>query len=417
MIIPWRVDVPQERLPFVNWLIIAGAIAAFAGQTFSVAVRSLQLGDKISEYADRPVEDVVKDFKVPEKRLKEIEGEAEKTVKRFEYTLPQGIKAGESRDAIVKRLILEEFFVWGKVKSFVLHGWSIKGLFGHAWLHGGIIHLLGNLLFLWIFGNAVCAKIGNVLFLPVYVLLGLIAGVAHLVFTGGDAIGASGAINGIVGMFLVFFPQNEITCYFILFIPLFLRPIIKELCVSSGWMILLWFGFDIWGLMRGGGQIAYFAHIGGFVGGFVLAVLMLKFGFVTMERYEKSLLQLIDEYRHPLTEEFKSPYDGYLGMIEKESQGQAANAEQVSASAAAKPLPFEPKTISFEPPVISESPGLYLGANPPKSNQPRTGKAGAGEEFIRFACACGKHLKMPAKYGGRMGKCPKCNARIRIPDK
>ena len=84
-------------------------------------------------------------------------------------------------------------------------------------------------------------------------------------FTGGNAIGASGAINGIVGMYLVFFPINEITCYFVF---LLLPRLIKEFSLSSIWMILFWLAFDIWGAMRGGGQVAYFAHLGGFAGGF-----------------------------------------------------------------------------------------------------------------------------------------------------
>jgi len=92
------------------------------------------------------------------------------------------------------------------IGRFVLNGWRITGLLGHMWLHKGIIHLMGNLLFLWLFGNAVCSKIGNVLYAPVYIGLGLITAFSHLLFSGGRAIGASGAINGIVGMYLVFFP-------------------------------------------------------------------------------------------------------------------------------------------------------------------------------------------------------------------
>lgn len=66
------------------------------------------------------------------------------------------------------------------IRSFVLDGWNIHGLFGHMWLHGGLLHLLGNLLFLWLFGNAICSKIGNVFYLPVYIGLGLIAAVCYV---------------------------------------------------------------------------------------------------------------------------------------------------------------------------------------------------------------------------------------------
>lgn len=128
----------------------------------------------------------------------------------------------------------------GEIRPFILDGWTIEGLLGHIWLHGGVIHLLGNMLFLWIFGNAVCAKIGNIRYLPIYLGLGVIAGISHLIFVGGSVVGASGAIYGIVGMYLVFFPENEITCYLVFFFPLLIRPYIKEFCMSSIWIILFW---------------------------------------------------------------------------------------------------------------------------------------------------------------------------------
>ena len=75
---------------------------------------------------------------------------------------------------------------------FILDGWQLSGLFGYMWLHGGILHLAGNVIFLWLFGNAVCSKVGNLLYLPVYVGLGLAAGISHLIFSGGPVLGAKG---------------------------------------------------------------------------------------------------------------------------------------------------------------------------------------------------------------------------------
>ena len=263
MIIPLRVDVPQDRWPVVNWLIIVGAIAIFVGQ----CVLFYQFHESLTE---------------------------------SEYHRTEGIKE-----------------IANVIKPFVLDGFSLKGLLGHMWLHGGIIHILGNMLFLWIFGNAVCAKVGNVLYAGIYLLLGIIAGVSHLVFQGGAAIGASGAINGIVGMYLVFFAQNEITCLFVFFFPLLLRPYVKTFSVSSYWMILFWLAFDIWGATKGGGRVAYFAHLGGFAGGFLLALVLLKTKMVQMEqRYEKSLLQIWADWRNPPPEdEFVSPNQRYLKYV------------------------------------------------------------------------------------------------------
>jgi hypothetical protein len=149
-------------------------------------------------------------------------------------------------------------------------------------------------------------------------------------------------------------------------------------------VILFWLAFDVWGAMKGGGRVAYFAHLGGFAGGFVLGILMLELKIITMERYEKSLLQVFADYKKPDADEFKPQYDGYLGVIQKELHKQP---ESTTASS-----PAEQKTIALEPEMSKE-------------------------ELIRFTCSCGKRLKMLSKYAGRTGRCPKCNARVRIPDK
>ncbi len=380
MIIPWQVDVPQDRRPFINWLIIAGAITAFVLQTISVEVRERELPAKIMDCADRSVEDVAKELGVDEQQLKEIEESAEKTLENSKRTTSISSLA-PSKDDLIKKRMLEKYFVFGKVRPFILYGWNIKGLFGHIWLHGGILHLLGNMLFLWIFGNAVCAKIGNFRYLLIYLGLGVIAGIAHLVFTGGSALGASGAIYGVVGMYLVLFPENEITCYLVLWFLLI--PHVKEFSVSSIWMILFWIAFDIWGAMDGGGRVAYFAHLGGFVGGFVLTILMLKLKLVVMEeRYEKSLLQLISGRKSAAEYESTLHNTTYPDTTEKDLEG----TEEATAE------PAKPATIPLEPKI-------------PK------------EEFIHFTCSCGKRFKVPVKYSGKIGKCPKCKLRIRIPDK
>ena len=391
MIIPARVDVPQDRLPIVNWLIIAGTIAVFVWQTASIHERTAQLPAKTEEYENKSVEETAKDFEVKDERLKEIEKSVEKITRSAddEVLFKNGDQREHFKEGLIKEIILRRYYVWGEIRPYILDGLTLKGLFGHMWLHGGILHLLGNMLFLWIFGNAICAKIGNLLYIPVYIGLGLLAGISHLVFAGGSVLGASGAINGIVGMFLVLFPQNEITCYFVFF------PYIRGFNVSSAWIILFWLVFDILGAMLGGGGgVAYFAHLGGFAGGVVLAILMLKFKILTMERYEKSLLQIIEEYRHPPTDESPRGYYSFLNAT--------ANEQPELPLVPIPPVPFEPKTISFDPPEQPQT--IPLETQTPK------------DEFIRFACSCGKRLKMPAKYAGKTGKCPKCNGRLKIPN-
>lgn len=338
MLIPWEVDVPEDRYPIVNWLIIAGIVAAFLLQSAVIIEHQLN---------SPPTDD-----------------------KHIQPELP------------------------ASVDQFILHGWNIKGLFGHMWLHGGLIHLAGNLIFLWIFGNAVCAKIGNLKYLFFYLFFGLFAAAAHLIFEGGPAIGASGAIFGVVGMFLVLFPLNDITCYFILW--LILIPRVVEFTVSSFWIILFWFAYNLAAAFLFPPDIikvAFFAHLGGFLSGFVLGIVLLLTRVVVMEpRYERSLLDILANWRKPAEEEPIHPYGNFQRDIElaKSLESQTSAPVQVP-SISVENMPAEAPTI----PMVIALP----------------------EQFIHFCCTCGKKVKIPAKYAGKTGRCPACKKQIRIPDK
>ncbi len=163
----------------------------------------------------------------------------------------------------------------------------MSGMFGHMFLHAGLLHLFGNMIFLWTFGNAVCAKIGNWIYIPLFLALGLAAAVIHNLFDASPAVGASGAINGIVGMYLMFYPNNNVTCAYWFFFR------IGTFYLSSIWIILLFMGFDAWGALRGGAGVAYWAHIGGLVTGAGLAAAGLLTGAIEMRKSEDSLLKLM----------------------------------------------------------------------------------------------------------------------------
>jgi membrane associated rhomboid family serine protease len=173
-----------------------------------------------------------------------------------------------------------------RLGSLVLNGWRVSGLFGYMWLHANPIHIFGNMLFLWVFGNAVCAKVGNLAYIPVYIGLGLLAAVVHVRMDGATAVGASGAVNGVVGMFLVFYPLNTMSCFYLLLFRF------GTIAVPSIALILCWFAFDVIGALTSVAPVAYFAHVGGFLGGMIPAVVLLKTRIVTMDRYERSLLQM-----------------------------------------------------------------------------------------------------------------------------
>ncbi len=165
----------------------------------------------------------------------------------------------------------------------VAQGWG-WGLAGHVLLHAGWLHLLGNAIFLWVFGNAVCSPMGPGKFLGTYIALGIFAVVIHLTFVGTPAVGASAAINGLVGMCLVWYPREYLSCLMVL------GASVRTFEVPAYTMIVLWFLFDITGVVLGTGGVGYVAHIAGFLAGCVWAVVLLKMGWVSMPSYQATLL-------------------------------------------------------------------------------------------------------------------------------
>lgn len=192
--------------------------------------------------------------------------------------------------AMIGATVLASLLLFSSMESaehYVLDGLKAPGIVTHMFLHAGFLHLFGNMLFLWVFGNAICAKVGNLWFPLLYVGLGLAAALVHVFGDGALAIGASGAINGVVGMFLVLYPRNTITCaVFVSFYPL-------TFTASSGWIILYWLAFDVLGAALGLASTAYVAHLGGFAAGAVIAITLLATGLIAPTRYEQTAIDLI----------------------------------------------------------------------------------------------------------------------------
>ena len=141
-------------------------------------------------------------------------------------------------------------------------------------MHGGFAHLFGNLLYLWIFGDNVEHRFGWKVFLGFYLVSGLVATFTQILLDPGSVIptlGASGAISGVLGAYMVLFPRNRVHALFF----------IRIITVPAVLVIGLWIAFQLfsgWGsLMAGsqaGGGVAYGAHIGGFIAGVVLALVL-----------------------------------------------------------------------------------------------------------------------------------------------
>lgn len=152
-------------------------------------------------------------------------------------------------------------------------GWEWVTLITSQFIHGGWLHLLGNMLFLWVFGDNIEDACGHLRYLVFYLLCGTIAGLAQVASdpTGVvPAVGASGAIAGVLGAYLVTYPRASVSVV----IPIIFIPWLTQ--VPAVVMMLLWFVVQIIGLgsvtdaMGGEGGVAYWAHIGGFVAGMLL---------------------------------------------------------------------------------------------------------------------------------------------------
>lgn len=198
------------------------------------------------------------------------------------------------------------------LEAFVLDGWLPLGIVGHMFLHADISHLVGNMMFLWVFGNACCARIGNGTYLVVYFLCGLMAAVTHLLIDGDPAIGASGAINGVVGLYLALYPRNEIWCAFLIIVKF------GTFELSGYWLILLWFVMDIFGAITGGDRIAYWAHLGGFLSGVGCGFLLLWFRRVIFDRAD--LPHLFESLLPSLFKEPSVPVKTFVPVVEQPAE-------------------------------------------------------------------------------------------------
>jgi len=177
-------------------------------------------------------------------------------------------------------IFLYQFLLGYRVDQFI-RTWGIVPndlhlitLLTSMFLHGGWLHLFGNMLFLWVFGRNLEDLIGGGRFLVFYLLCGLAAGVVQVIaspYTQVPTIGASGAIAGVMGAYLIKFPRSQIDTLVLLII------FFTRLTIPAPFYLILWFGMQFLNGFESigernytGGGVAYFAHIGGFIAGILL---------------------------------------------------------------------------------------------------------------------------------------------------
>jgi membrane associated rhomboid family serine protease len=166
------------------------------------------------------------------------------------------------------------FYTYGATPNQIWQGQNLQTLFTSMFLHGGWMHLIGNMIFLWIFADNIEVTIGSFRFLMFYLMGGVVAAVVHCFVLAGSTIpciGASGAISATLGAYLVMFPSSKIRVLFIFFsfrVSAFLFLgfyIIQQ--VMAGWESL-----EIKAAETSG--VGYWAHIGGFGYGFIRGFFM-----------------------------------------------------------------------------------------------------------------------------------------------
>ena len=189
--------------------------------------------------------------------------------------------------ALIAVNVLIFLFEWSlgrqALSSFIQHYGIVPDQFRYStlitsmFLHGGFLHVIGNMWFLWIFGQRIEELLGHGEFFLFYMLSGVAAGLVQLAFNLGSpvaTIGASGAIAGVMGAYLIKFPRARI----ITLVPIFIFLTTFE--IPAAFLLLYWFaiqffsGFGSLGANGGDNNIAFLAHVGGFIAGMALILIL-----------------------------------------------------------------------------------------------------------------------------------------------
>lgn len=186
--------------------------------------------------------------------------------------------------SLPSRWCLEAFFAdFALIPAAVTHATApvaYRTVFTSMFLHGGWLHLIGNMWFLWLFGNNIEDSVGHLKFIVFYTFCGIAAAAAQIA-TAPDSvvpmIGASGAVSGVLGAYLILFPRARV----LVLLPIWV--FLRFVYVPAWLMLIFWFGLQ---LLSGAatfnrmpvGGVAFWAHVGGFAAGMILIPLFKKRG-------------------------------------------------------------------------------------------------------------------------------------------
>lgn len=241
----------------------------------------------------------------------------------------------------------------------------IGNLFGHA----GAGHLLGNLWVLFLYGNAVNAKIGHWQYLVLYFAIGIIDSAIWLMLGDeGITLGASGAVMGIIGAFVVLYPRNDVSIFYWLFIVK-----MGTFQVSAYIVIAIYVLMDFVGLLGGGGTVNHIAHLGGMGLGFGAMMALAAAGLVKPDAGEQTMLDVLrgrkpqrdqHAYRLKPREDFKVP-----PPIEPPGAGAGPR----NAGTGASPRPRAKPSVDAPIPLAPETPRASVEKPKPGTGMPSSG--------------------------------------------
>lgn len=211
----------------------------------------------------------------------------------------------------------------------------------YAFLHGSFMHLLGNMLFLWVFGQAVEDRLGRVGFVVFYLLGAAASGLAHVLTNDAPVIGASGAIAALGGAFLVLFPRTRVRVLVLLFVITVINvPSVAFIAFNIARDLLLQ-GMEVIGPGRagGGGGVAYMAHLGGYAFGFAVALALLTLKVLPREPFD--LFHIFTQKKR-------------LAEIQDAARAEEFRRARVARDAASPRPPFAPEGPAVVNPATGE---------------------------------------------------------------
>lgn len=228
---------PRNFTPWVNWLLIGANVAVYLFITLPLSSQAVDLNDP--------------------------------ALREFLHHISQTLPSGVSLKQVLSHISAYDLFTF-------VHGYKpgapgLGDLFFSMFLHGGLLHLLGNMLFLWIYGDNVEYRLGRLGYLVTYLATGTCATLFFSVLSGTSMtplVGASGAISGVLGLYFLLFPRNKVKV-FIALIPFYFNVVLLPARLVLGFFVIVDNLLPI--LISSGSSVAYGAHIGGFLAGLGVA--------------------------------------------------------------------------------------------------------------------------------------------------